>query len=139
MDTGVSTCEGYIKGDWLLGWVSSHAFLKCGGKGFGLYAKSHLGGGCSCQAIYDDGVIKDDDLDVYPELPNPEKGQSYSKCTPVKLSPCEYGIKQFEKCVCAFNQPGYNPDYMMLGWNCSSFANNAISHCKEQAKKVTCK
>ena len=61
-DTGVSVCKGYIKGSLLWGWVPSHAFLKCGGKGFGLYAKSHLQHGNSCGALDDDGVIKDDDL-----------------------------------------------------------------------------
>ena len=134
VDTGVAICDGYIKGDLIFGIFSSHTFLKCGGKGFGLYANSHISGGCSCKAVYDDGVIKDDDLDVYPESKTPEKGKPYSKCTSVKLDPCKYNINQFKKCVCAFNQPNYNPGYMIDGWNCGDFANNAISHCKQQAE-----
>ena len=134
VDTGVSICKGYIKGDLLWGTVSSHTFLTCGGTGFGLYAMSHVRGGNSCKAINDDGVIKNNDLDVYPDNPNPQNGETYSICTPIKLSPCDYDIAQFAKCICAFNQPNYNPGYMIVGWNCSSFASNAVNHCKDPAK-----
>lgn len=140
IESGVEVCTGYIKGNWIWGWIPSHAFLKCGDKGFGLYAVYAGSGPSGSGGIWNDpGYIDPQDIGNYPQVANPQDEQPYSKCSPIYLSPCEYDIKRFKECVCGYNQPSYSDvGYNILGWNCWSFVENAISHCKKMSKRRDC-
>ena len=129
--TNVKECKGYIKGDWVWGWISSHDFIAVGGTGYGRYSKD---GSC-----FGSSVIKSDDLNVYPEK-DPStvaKGQPYSVCTPVVLDDQYYDVGTFESCVqSTIAAQAQNPGSYSCGWrDCTDFMITVISDCRMKARK----
>ena len=106
---------------------------------FGLYARSHLqhsdgSSGGAYDAWDDVGVIKDNDLDSYPEMENTQ-GTTYSECEPVKLDDCKYDIGQFKSCVKSYYNPSVDAGYQAFFWNCRTFVRHVIKDCKRKSKK----